>query len=79
MGCCTKYCEIALEGEGDPVVVHEKSALALVNSPRANKLMEKVVRAYTYSAIDLCLDDTLCQQAREEHRKTVEMHQSEEV
>lgn len=77
--CPTVYCEIALEGEGDPVVVHEKSALALVNSPRANKLMEKVVRAYTYSAIDLCLDDALCQQAREEHRKTVEMHQSEEV
>ena len=30
--CPTVYCEIALEGEGDPVVVHEKSALALVNS-----------------------------------------------
>ena len=73
--CPTVYCEIALEGEGDPVVVHEKSALSLVNSPRASKLMEKVVRAYTYSAIDLCLDDTLCQKAREEHRKNVELHQ----
>jgi metal-dependent amidase/aminoacylase/carboxypeptidase family protein len=77
--CPTVYCEIALEGEGDPVVVHEKSALSLVNSPRASKLMEKVVRAYTYSAIDLCLDDTLCQKAREEHRKNVELHQWEEA
>ena len=35
--------------------------------------MEKVVRAYTYSAIDLC------QKAREEHRKNVELHQWEEA
>ena len=77
--CPTVYCEIALVGEGDPVVVHEKSALSLVNSPRASKLMEKVVRAYTYRAIDLCLDDTLCQKAREEHRKNVELHQWEEA
>lgn len=73
--CPTVYCEIALEGEGDPVIVHEKSAMALVNSERAYQLMEKVVRAYTYSAIDLCQNDVLCQKAREEHRKIVEARQ----
>lgn len=31
--CPTVYCEIALEGEGDPVVVHEKSALSLSTPP----------------------------------------------
>lgn len=49
--------------------------MALVNSERAYQLMEKVVRAYTYSAIDLCQNDVLCQKAREEHRKIVEARQ----
>ena len=58
--CPTVYCEIALEGEGDPVVVHEKSALALVNSPRASRLMEKVVRAYTPTVPLICAWMTHC-------------------
>ena len=67
--CPTVYMEIALEGEGEPVIVHDKSALALVNSPRAYSLMVKVVKAYAHSVIDLVSNPSLCNAIRVEHQK----------
>lgn len=67
--CPTVYMEIALEGEGEPVIVHDKSALALVNSPRAYSLMVKVVKAYAHSVIDLVSNPSICNAIRVEHQK----------
>ena len=65
--CPTLYMEIALEGDGPAVIVHDKSAMELVNSKRAYDLMVKVIKAYAYSAVELCTNQMLRNAIKNEH------------
>lgn len=64
--CPTVYLEIALPGEAS-VVVHEESAMDLVNSNQALEFMKTIIKTYTYSAMDIILDKKLAEEIKQEH------------
>lgn len=66
--CPTVYLEIAPK-EGDPIIVHEQSAMMQVNSPHAVETMKPVISAYTHAAADICMDKHLYETIYSEHKE----------
>lgn len=64
--CPTVYLEIAIDGD-KPVIVHDESAMFLVNSSKAYELMNTVIKSYVYSAIELVIDDELRSKIKRQH------------
>lgn len=56
--CPTVYMEIAPK-EGNPVIVHDQSAMLIVNTAATLQTMKDVIKAYTCAAVDICLDPAL--------------------
>ncbi|MGN0710758.1 MAG: M20 family metallopeptidase [Anaerovoracaceae bacterium] len=66
--CPTVYMEIAPK-KGEAIIVHDKSAMALVNSSCALETMEPVVKTYVRAAIDICSNDRLFEQILDSYEK----------
>ncbi len=63
--CPTMYIEVALDSES-PVMVHEESALSLVDGPYAMDALKKIINVMTGMASALVCDASLIQRAKEE-------------
>lgn len=73
--CPTVYMEIAVSGD-EPVVVHEDSAMKLVDSQVAYDLMKPVVTSYCIAAAEMATDKEMMKKIKEEHAQTVEERMS---
>ncbi len=56
--CPTVYAEVML-ADGRPVLVHDQSAMEVVDCPAAHEMMKKVILAFTGTACELALDSDL--------------------
>lgn len=68
--CPTAYMEIAPK-KGGTVIVHDQSAMDVVNSNEVFETVEPVIKSYVRAAIDICLNDELLETVRNEHKETV--------